>query len=205
MKLISTHANLDQWEHVSLFVFCEDHYWLFVIINQCKKQSPCFEQLYVCVYMCIYIYVYIYVASLGMCFFVIKVQYTPGRYMEVVVLQFVWNNSCPNQIIWKFIYCYYRLCPSRFFQYRLYGSCYYGMVVMVCASNCMEHYLSKPDYMEVYLLLLQIVSKQIFPIQIVWKLLLWNGCYGMHKSLIIDQYFFHYMPIDQWHDPYFFL
>ena len=32
---------------------------------------------------------------------------------------------------------------------------------MVCASNCMEHYLSKLDYMEVYLLLLQIVSKYI--------------------------------------------
>ena len=58
-----------------------------------------------------------------------------------------------------FFVIYYRLCPNRFFQYRLYGSCYCGMVVMVCTGNCMEHYLSKPDYMKVYLLLLQIVSK----------------------------------------------
>ena len=100
-------------------------------------------------------------------------------YMKVVVLwygscgiysiQFVWNIICPkqfvwniifsNQIIWKFYYCYYRLCPSRFFQYRVYESCYCEMVVMVCVGNCMEHYLSKLDYMEIYLLLLQIVSK----------------------------------------------
>ena len=48
------------------------------------------------VYICVCVYIYICIAGLGMCFFVIKVQYTPGRYMEVVVLQFVWNNICPN-------------------------------------------------------------------------------------------------------------
>ena len=158
--------------------------------------------------MCVYIYIYIYVAGFGMCFFVIyqklryntlqvviwklwyyslygtifvqtrlyeslfiattdcvKVDFSNIDCMEVVIVEWllgyaqvtVWNIICSNQIIWKFNYCYYRLCQSRFFQYN------------------------------------------------VWKLLLWNGCYGMHKSLIIDQYFFHYMPIDQWHDPYFFL
>ena len=118
--------------------------------------------------------------------------------------QFVWNIICLNQIIWKFFYCCYRLFPSRFFQYKVYGSCYCEMIVMVYASNYMKHYLSKPDYMEVYLLLLQIVSKQIFSIQSVWKLLLWNGFYGMRRSLIIDQYFFHYITRDQWHNRYFF-
>ena len=109
----------------------------------------------------------------------VKVQYTPGCYygmklcgiiwklwylfnlvcMEhICPKQFVWNIICPNQIIWKFYYCCYRLCPSRFFQYRVYGSCYCEMVVMVCAGICMEHYLSKPNYMEVYLLLPQIVE-----------------------------------------------
>ena len=44
-------------------------------------------------------------------------------------------------------------------QKLLYGSC--GITVS------MEQQLSKLDYMEVYLLLLQIMSKQIFPIQIV--------------------------------------
>ena len=73
--------------------------------------------------------------------------------------QFVWNIICLNQIIWKFFYCCYRLFPSRFFQYKVYGSCYCEMIVMVYAGNYMKHYLSKPDYMEVYLLLLQIVSK----------------------------------------------
>ena len=181
--------------------FCEDHCWLFVIINQCKKQSPCFEQLYVCV--C----VYIYVASLRMCFFVIyqklryntlqiviwklwyyslyrtifvqtrlyeslfiattdcvQVDFSNIDCMEAVIVEWllwyaqviIWNIICPNQIIQKFIYCYYKLCQSRFFQYS------------------------------------------------VQKLLLWNGCYGMHRSLIIDQYFFHYMATDQWHDQYFF-
>ena len=109
--------------------------------------------------------------------------------------QFVWNIICPNLIIWKFYYCCYRLCQSRFFQYRVYGSCYCEMVVMVWAGNCMEHYLSKSNYMEVYLLLLQIVSKYIFSIQSVWKLSLWNGCYGMRRSLIFDQYFFHWLVV----------
>ena len=133
---LGSKASGNMW---AFLVFCEDHCWLFVIINQCKKQSPCFEQLYACVYMCmcvcvyIYIYIYIYVVGLGMCFFVIKVQYTPV-------------------VIWKL--WYYSLYGTIFVQTRLYES---------------------------FLLLLQIVSKQIFPIQIVWKLLLWNGYYGMHR------------------------
>ena len=51
------------------------------------------------------------------------------------------------------------LCLSRFFQYRVYKSCYCGMIVMVCAGNYMKHYVSKLYYMEVYLWLLQNVSK----------------------------------------------
>ena len=159
--------------------FCEDHCWLFVIINQCKNNHLVLSN-YMYVYICIYIYIYICSWPWNVLFcnlLEVQVQYTPSCYMEVVVLQFVWNNICPNQIIWKFIYCYYRLCQNRFFQYRLYGSCYYGMVVMVCAGNCMEHYLSTLDYMEFYLLLLQIVSKQIFPIQcmevVIVEWLLW--------------------------------
>ena len=89
--------------------------------------------VYICVCVCVYIYIYIYVVGLGMCFFVIKVQYTPV-------------------VIWKL--WYYSLYGTIFVQTRLYES---------------------------FLLLLQIVSKQIFPIQIVWKLLLWNGYYGMHR------------------------
>ena len=151
--------------------------------------------MYVYICVCVYIYIYIYVAGLGMCFFVIKVQYTPvviwkmwyyNLYgtifvhirlyeslfiattncvqvyfsnmdcMEGAIVKWllwytqvtIWNIICLNQIIWKFIYYYYRLCLSIFFQYS------------------------------------------------VWKFLLWNGCYGMHRSLIIDQYFFHYMPTD---------
>ena len=134
MKLMGTHVSIgskvsgNMWVFFFFFFFCEDHCWFFVIINQCKKQSLCFGKLYVCV--CIYI-----CSQSWNVFFCnlleVKVQYTPSCYMEVVVLQFVWNNICPNQIIKKFIYCYYRLCQSRFFQYRLYGSCYCGMVIMV--------------------------------------------------------------------------
>ena len=54
-------------------------------------------------------------------------------------------------------------CVQVYFSNIVYGSFYCGMVVMVYAGNCMKHYLSK-HYMEVYLLLLQIVSKYIFPI-----------------------------------------
>ena len=57
MKLVGAHASLgvaasgNMW---AFLFFCECHYWLFVIINWCKKQSPYFEQLYVCVYVYIY-------------------------------------------------------------------------------------------------------------------------------------------------------
>ena len=135
MKLMGTHVSIgskvsgNMW---AFLFFCEDHCWLFVIINQCKNN-----------YLVLSNYMYVYICSwprnvLFCNLLEVQVQYTPSCYMEVVVLQFVWNNICPNQIIWKFIYCYYRLCPSRFFQYN------------------------------------------------VQKLLLWNGCYGIHKSLIID-------------------
>ena len=98
--------------------FCEDHYWLFVIINQCKKQSPYFEQLYVCVYVCIYIYV----ASLGMCFFVIKVQYT------LVVIWKLW---------------YYSLYGTIFVQIRLYES------LFIATTDCVQIDFSNIDCMEV--------------------------------------------------------
>ena len=183
MKLVGTHTNIRSKASGNMWAFLffyESHCWLFVIINQCKKQSPCFEQFYVCVYMCIYIYV----IGLGMCFFVIyqKLSYNT---LQVVIWK-LWYYS-----LYGTIFVQTRLDGSLFiattdcvqvdFSNIVYGSCYCGMVVMVCTGNCMEHYLSKLDYMEVYLLLLQIVSKQIFPIQIVWKLLLWNGCYGMHR------------------------
>ena len=158
MKLVGTHASIGSKGRGRrtcgpvASVFCEDYYWIFVIINQCKKQSPCFEQLYVCMY----IYIYIYVTNLGMYFFVIyqKLRYNTLQVvimvrnfvvlygncgiiwklwyygMEVVVFiqfslygtlfvqnicpkQFVRNIICPNQIIWKFIYCYYRLRPIQ--------------------------------------------------------------------------------------------
>ena len=157
------------------FFFCEDHCWFFVIINQCKKQSLGFGKLYVCV--CIYIYV----ASLGMCFIVI---YQKLRYNTLqVVIWKLWYYSLYGTIFFQT-----RLYGSLFitttdyvqvdfFQYRLYGCCYCGMIVMVCASNFMEYYFSKPDYMKFYLLLLQIVSKQIFPIQcmkvVIVEWLLW--------------------------------
>ena len=120
MKLMGTHVSIgskvsgNMW--VFFFFFCEDHCWFFVIINQCKKQSLCFEKLYVCVciYICSQSWNVLFCNLLE-----VKVQYTPSCYMEVVVLQFVWNNIFPNQIIWKFIYYYYRLCPSRFFSIQI--------------------------------------------------------------------------------------
>ena len=123
---LGSKASRNMW--VFLF-FCEGHYWLFVIINQCKKQSPYFEQLYVCAYVCIYICSQpwnVFFCNYG------TIHY--NCYMEVVVLQFVYKQQ-----------------------------------------------LSKLDYIKVYLLLLQIVSKQICPIQTVWKLLLRNGFYSMHR------------------------
>ena len=53
------------------------------------------------VYICVCVYIYIYVVGLGMCFFVIKVQYTPV-------------------VIWKL--WYYSLYGTIFVQTRLYES-----------------------------------------------------------------------------------
>ena len=167
MKLVGMHASIGSKASGNMqafMFFCEDHCWLFVIINQCQKQLPCLKQLYVCV--CIYIYV----AGFGMCFFVIyqKLRYNTFQVviwklwyyslyetifvqtrlcgslfivttdcvqvdfsnidcMEVVIVEWllgyaqvtVWNIICSNQIIWKFIYYYYKLCSSRFFQYSV--------------------------------------------------------------------------------------
>ena len=77
MKLMGTHASIGSKASGNMWAFlffCEDYCWPFVIIN------------YMYVYRCVCVYIYIYVVGLGMCFFVIKVQYTPGCYMEVVVL-----------------------------------------------------------------------------------------------------------------------
>ena len=57
----------------------------------------------------------------------VQVDFSNIDCMEVVIVEWllwyaqvtVWNIICPNQIIWKFIYCYYRLCPSIFFQYNV--------------------------------------------------------------------------------------
>ena len=51
----------------------------------------------------------------------VQVDFSNIECMEVVVMEWLlwyaqvtlWNIICQNQIIWKFIYCYYRLCPSR--------------------------------------------------------------------------------------------
>ena len=73
--------------------------------------------------MCIYVYIniYIYVAGLRMCFFVIKVQYTPV-------------------VIWKL--CYYSLYGTIFVQIRLYESLFIATTdsVQIDFSNidCME-------------------------------------------------------------------
>ena len=73
----------------------------------------------------------------------VQVDFSNIDRMKIVIVKWllwyvqvtVWNIICPNQIIWKFIYYYYRLCSSRFFQYRVYEGCYCGMVVMVCAGH----------------------------------------------------------------------
>ena len=73
-----------------------------------------------CIYM--YIYIYIYVASLGMCFFVIKVQYT------LVVIWKLW---------------YYSLYGTIFVQIRLYES------LFVATTNCVQVEFSNIDCMKV--------------------------------------------------------
>ena len=72
--------------------------------------------------MCVYIYIYIYVASLGMWFFVIKVQYIPV-------------------VIWKL--WYYSLYGTIFVQIRLYES------LFIASTNCVQIDLSNIDCMKV--------------------------------------------------------
>ena len=93
-----------------------------------------------------------------MCFFVIKVQYTPGCYMEVVILQFVWNNICPSMEWYA--------QPNYMKVYLLLLQIVSKYIFLI---ECMEVFIVEwllwyvqPNYMEVYLLLLQIVSKYIF-------------------------------------------
>ena len=50
----------------------------------------------VCVCVCVCMCVYIYVASIGMCFFVIKVQYTPIVIWKLWYYSLYTNNICPN-------------------------------------------------------------------------------------------------------------
>ena len=73
-------------------------------------------------YVYIYVYIYIYVASLGMCFFVIKVQYT------LVVIWKLW---------------YYSLYGTIFVQIRLYES------LFITTTNCVQVDFSNIDCMEV--------------------------------------------------------
>ena len=57
----------------------------------------------------------------------VQVDFSNIDCMEVVIVEWLlWyaqltalNIIYPNQIIWKFIYYYYRLCPSIFFQYSV--------------------------------------------------------------------------------------
>ena len=70
----------------------------------------------------------------------VKVQYTPGCYYGMKLCGIIWK-------LW-----YYGMEVVVFIQFSLYGT-------YLSKTVCMEHNLSKPDYMEVLLLLLQIVSK----------------------------------------------
>ena len=73
-------------------------------------------------YICVCIYIYIYVASLGMWFFVIKVQYI-------------------SVVIWKL--WYYSLYGTIFVQIRLYES------LFIATINCVQVDFSNIDCMEV--------------------------------------------------------
>ena len=73
-----------------------------------------------CIYVCVCIYIYIYVAGLGMCFFVIKVQYTP------VVKWKLW---------------YYSLYETIFVQIRLYES------LFIATIDCIQVDFSNIDCM----------------------------------------------------------
>ena len=73
-------------------------------------------------YICVCVYIYIYIIGLGMCFFVIKVQYTPV-------------------VIWKL--WYYSLYGIIFVQIRLYES------LFIATTNCVQVDFSNIDCMEV--------------------------------------------------------
>ena len=131
MKLVGTHASIgskvsgNMW---AFLFFCEDHCWLFVIINQCKNNHLVLSN-YMYVYICIYIYIYIYVAGLGMCFFVI---YQKFRYNTLQV------------VIWKL--WYYNLYGIIFVQTRLYGS------LFIATTDCVKVDFSNIDCMEVVIM-----------------------------------------------------
>ena len=74
------------------------------------------------VYICVCVYIYIYVAGLGICFFVINVQYT------LVVIWKLW---------------YYSLYGTIFVQIRLYES------LFIATINCVQVDFSNIDCMEV--------------------------------------------------------
>ena len=78
--------------------------------------------MYVCMCICVYMCVYIYVVGLRMCFFVIKVQYTPV-------------------VIWKL--WYYSLYETIFVQIRLYES------LFIATTDCVQVDFSNIDCMEV--------------------------------------------------------
>ena len=78
--------------------------------------------MYVYIRVYKYIYIYIYVAGLRMCFFVIKVQYTPI-------------------VIWKL--WYYSLYGTIFVQTRLYES------LFIATTDCVQVDFSNIDCMEV--------------------------------------------------------
>ena len=146
MKLVGTNASIESKASGNMWAysqfFCEDHCWLFVIINQCKKQSPCFEQLYACVYMCmcvcVYIYIYIYVASLRMCFFVI---YQKLRYNTLqIVIWKLWYYSLYRTIfvqtrLYESLFIATTDCVQVYFFNIVYESFYCGIVVMICTSH----------------------------------------------------------------------
>ena len=103
-----------------------------------------------------------------MCFFVIKVQYTPV-------------------VIWKM--WYYNLYGTIFVHIRLYES------LFITTADCVQVDFSNMDCMEVVIMkwllwyaqvivwniicLNQIMCPSIFFQYSVWKFLLWNGWYGM--------------------------
>ena len=122
-----------------------------------------------------------------MCFFVIKVQYTPGCYMEVVILQFVWNNICPSmewyaQPHYMKVYLLLLQIVSKYiFLIECMGSFYCGMVVMVCTAKLYgSSFIATTNYVQVY-----------FPNTVCESFYCRMVIMVCTVKLIIDHYFFH--------------